>query len=113
MSAPIAIREVAVQYRGRRKRIPEKILGPKDVARFVRGVINGDAREHFVALLLDGRHRPIAYQVVSIGTATVACGPIASMAPIPVINEVSGKGSSKKLRVIRSAREVVSGVPIS
>ena len=72
MSAPIAIREVAVQYRGARKRISEKIHGPEGVVRFVRRVVNGDAREHFVALLLDGRHRPIAYQVVSIGTATAS-----------------------------------------
>ena len=72
MSAPITIREVAVQYRGARKRIPEKIHGPEGVARFVRRVINGDAREHFVSVLLDGRHRPIAYQVVSIGTATAS-----------------------------------------
>ena len=72
MNAPIAIREVAVQYRGARKRIPEKILSPEHVARFVRGVIHGDAREHFVSVLLDGRHRPIAYQVVSIGTATAS-----------------------------------------
>jgi DNA repair protein RadC len=45
---------------------------PEDVARFVRGVVGNDAREHFVAILLDGRHRPIAYQVVSIGTATAS-----------------------------------------
>ena len=27
------------------------------------------AREHFLALYLDSRHRPIAYQIVSIGKA--------------------------------------------
>ncbi len=72
MRSAVAIREVAVQYRGARKQIPEKILSPQHVARFVRGVVNGDAREHFVSVLLDGRHRPIAYQVVSIGTATAS-----------------------------------------
>jgi DNA repair protein RadC len=35
-------------------------------------VVGGDAREHFVVLMLDARHRPIAYQVVSIGTATAS-----------------------------------------
>jgi len=35
-------------------------------------VVRDDAREHFVALHLDGRHRPIAHQVVSIGTASAS-----------------------------------------
>jgi DNA repair protein RadC len=35
-------------------------------------VIGNDAREHFLVLMLDGRHRPIAYQTVSIGTATAS-----------------------------------------
>src|SRR5574338_15618 len=34
--------------------------------------IREDAREHFVALYLDGRHRPIAHQVVSVGTASAS-----------------------------------------
>jgi DNA repair protein RadC len=46
------------------------MLSPVAAARFVRLLLANDAREHFVAILLDGRHRPIAYQVVSIGTAT-------------------------------------------
>ena len=43
-----------------------------EVVEFVRRVVRDDAREHFVALYLDGRHRPIAHQVVSIGTASEA-----------------------------------------
>ena len=72
MSAPTMIREAVVRYRGSRRRVAEAIRGPADAARFVRGVIANDAREHFLALMLDGRHRPIAYQVVSIGTATAS-----------------------------------------
>jgi DNA repair protein RadC len=34
--------------------------------------VRDDAREHFVAVYLDGRHRPIAHQVVSIGTASAS-----------------------------------------
>ena len=45
---------------------------PIEAAEFVRRLIANDAREHFVALLLDGRHRPIGYQVVSVGTATAS-----------------------------------------
>ena len=72
MSAPTLIREVAVRYRGPRRRVQAAIREPAHAARFVRGVIGGDAREHFVVLMLDGRHRAIAYQVVSIGTATAS-----------------------------------------
>lgn len=39
---------------------------------FPRRVVRDDAREHFVELYLDGRHRPIAHQVVSIGTASAS-----------------------------------------
>ncbi len=72
MSAPTVIREVAVRYRGPRRKVPDAIRQPAEAARFVRRLIGGDAREHFVALLLDGRHRAIAYQVISIGTATAS-----------------------------------------
>ncbi len=72
MTAPIVIREAVVRYRGSRRRIAEAIRAPSDVARFIRGVVGNDAREHFVVIMLDGRHRPIAYQVVSIGTATAS-----------------------------------------
>jgi DNA repair protein RadC len=66
------IREAVIRYRGSRRRIAEAIHGPADVTGFVRRVVGNDAREHFVVLMLDGRHRPIAYQVVSIGTATAS-----------------------------------------
>ena len=68
----VRIREAVVRYRGSRRRVTGAMRSPEDVARFVRQVVGNDAREHFVAILLDGRHRPIAYQVVSIGTATAA-----------------------------------------
>jgi DNA repair protein RadC len=72
MTAPTMIREAVVRYRGSRRRIAQAIRSAADVARFIRGVVGGDAREHFVVLMLDSRHRPIAYQVVSIGTATAS-----------------------------------------
>ena len=72
MTAPIAIREAVVRYRGSRRRVAETVHDAAGAARFVRRVIDGDAREHFVALMLDGRHRPIAYQVISVGTATAS-----------------------------------------
>jgi len=72
MTAPTLIREAVVRYRGPARRAGETMRAPADVARFVRALVGTDAREHFVAILLDGRHRPIAYQVVSVGTATAS-----------------------------------------
>jgi DNA repair protein RadC len=66
------IREAVVQYRGPRRKAGEAMRSPADVARFIRGVVGNDAREHFVTLMLDGRHRPIGYQRVSVGTATAS-----------------------------------------
>lgn len=66
------IREVAVRYVGRSARIGTSIRRPLEVVEFLRRVVRDDAREHFVALYLDGRHRPIAHQVVSIGTASAS-----------------------------------------
>jgi DNA repair protein RadC len=66
------IREVAIRYRGRAKRAPDALRSPADVAAFMRRAVTDDAREHFVAIYLDGRHRPVAHQIVSVGTATAA-----------------------------------------
>ncbi len=72
MSTPVMIREAVVSYRGPRRKLPESVRNPVDVARFVRRIVGNEAREHFLVLMLDGRHKPIAYQVVSIGTATAS-----------------------------------------
>lgn len=66
------IREVAIRYIGARRRVAEKIASPTEAARYFRHRIHDDAREHFIALYLDGRHRAIADAIVSIGTATAS-----------------------------------------
>ena len=66
------IREVAVTYRGARRRIGNPLRSPDDVVAFTRRLVAREAREHFVAIYLDGRHRPIGYQIVSVGTATAS-----------------------------------------
>jgi len=66
------IREVAIRYVGARRRVSEKISSPAQAAAYFRRRIHDDAREHFVAIYLDGRHRAIADAVVSIGTATAS-----------------------------------------
>lgn len=66
------IREVAIRYIGARRRAPAKITCPEEVTQYLRRRIHDDAREHFVALYLDGRHRPIADSILSVGTATAS-----------------------------------------
>ena len=50
------IREVAIRYIGARW-VPDKISSPAQAAAYFRRRIHDDAREHFVALYLDGRPR--------------------------------------------------------
>lgn len=66
------IREIALRYTGRLRRAPDAIRSPLDAVAFMRRIVNDDAREHFLALYVNGRHRPIAHRVVSIGTATAS-----------------------------------------
>ena len=66
------VREVVLQYRGRALRAPSVIREPAGAVDLARRIVREDAREHFLAVYLDGRHRPIGHSVVSIGTATAS-----------------------------------------
>ena len=66
------VREAIVQYRGRALKVETPIRDPMQAVSLARRVVRDEAREHFVALYLDGRHKPIAHSVVSIGTATAS-----------------------------------------
>jgi len=66
------IREVAIRYIGRGRKAPAVIRAPLDAVGFMRRAVTDDAREHFLAIYLDGRHRPLAHQTVSVGTATAS-----------------------------------------
>jgi hypothetical protein len=59
MAGAVMIREAVVRYRGTPRAAADKMSTPIDAVRFVRKLVAGDAREHFLALLLDGRQRPI------------------------------------------------------
>ena len=72
MEETTRIREVAVSYKRSARRIESPLRSPADVVRFVRQTVAEDAREHFLAIYLDGRHRPIGFQTVSVGTATAS-----------------------------------------
>lgn len=68
----IRIREVTVRYRGPALTVHDQLTKPEQAAAFARKITHCDAREHFHALFLDGRHRPIAYSLLSLGTATAS-----------------------------------------
>lgn len=61
------IRETVLKYRGPGRKV-SSIMGPADVAHFVARVVDGDPREHLIAVYLDARHAPIGYCIVSVGT---------------------------------------------
>lgn len=70
----IEVREIVVSYKKKTKQYKE-VRDPEDVHKFLKGLLTTNAKEHFIAIYLDGQHSIISYSVCCIGTAT-AC-PIA------------------------------------
>jgi len=68
----VFVREAIVRYRGRKVPTEPQISTPTMAVSIARRVVHDEAREHFTALYLDSRHRPIAHSVVSVGTATAS-----------------------------------------
>ena len=65
------VREVTARYIGpRRKGLT--ISGPGDAACFMRGLLRDEAREHFLALYLNGGHQVVSFSLVSLGSANAA-----------------------------------------
>lgn len=69
---PKIIREVAIRYTQRRFRVRGPVRDPDAAVELARQVVEDDAREHFLAIYLDGRHAVIGLSVVSVGTATAS-----------------------------------------
>lgn len=69
---PTVVREIELRFRGKGRILRTSLRNPSDAARFFRSIIGPDVRENFVAVYLDGRHRPIGWRVVSVGTATTS-----------------------------------------
>ena len=65
------VREVTAKHIGPRRK-PVKIGGPEAAASFIRSLLRDEAREHFIALYLNGAHQVVSYSLVSIGSATSA-----------------------------------------
>lgn len=68
----VRIREVSIRYRGPSLSVNDQLTRPEQAAAFARKITHCDSREHFHVLFLDGRHRPIAYSLLSLGTATAS-----------------------------------------
>ena len=65
------VREVTAKYIGpRRKSI--SIRSANDAACFVRRLLRDEAREHFIALYLNGANQVVSHSLVSLGTANSA-----------------------------------------
>ena len=65
------VREVTARYIGpRRKGLT--ISSAADAASFMRGLLRDEAREHFLALYLNGAHHVLSFSLVSLGCATSA-----------------------------------------
>src|SRR3990172_177021 len=62
------VREVTARYIGPRRRSCV-ITSSEIAANFMRRLLRDHAREHFLALYLDGAHRVVSYSLVSLGTA--------------------------------------------
>lgn len=68
------VREVTLRYSGVRHE-GGSVADPGDAAAMFRRLLGDradDPREFFVAVYLDGRHQPIGWTVVAIGTASAA-----------------------------------------
>lgn len=68
MSGASMIREVTMRQTGRKRAAPAAIRNPEDAAQYVQRRIGSETREHFLAIYLDARHRPIADSIVHVGT---------------------------------------------
>ena len=65
------VREVTARYIGPRRKGPT-ISCPGVAARFMRGLLRDEVREHFLALYLNAAHHVVSFSLVSLGTATSA-----------------------------------------
>lgn len=66
--SPEYVREVTARYVGPRRKSPT-IKEAAGAAQFISSILKDEAREHFVALYLNGAHTIVSYSIVSTGTA--------------------------------------------
>lgn len=65
-AAPLYVAELTRRrYRGR---APKPVRSPEDVFALIGRKLSAESREHFVAILLNARHEPIAVETISVGS---------------------------------------------
>jgi DNA repair protein RadC len=65
------VRQVSVRY-GKKHKTAVDVRGPEAIAKLARKIIQENGKEHVILFCLDGNHSVIAYNIVSVGTATSA-----------------------------------------
>jgi DNA repair protein RadC len=68
----VAALEIGRRVSQRRLREGDTVRGPEDVFRHFHARLRDASQEHFCVLLLDGRHRVLGEEVVSLGTLTAS-----------------------------------------
>lgn len=71
-TALVAALEMGRRVAQRRLREGDPVRGPEDVFRHFHARLRDAEQEHFCVLLLDGRHRVVGGEVVSVGTLTAS-----------------------------------------
>jgi len=66
-----SVREVTAKYIGPRRK-GGAIRESETAAKFMRGLLRDQAREHFMALYLNGAHQIVSFSIVFIGTANAS-----------------------------------------
>jgi DNA repair protein RadC len=72
VAALLACFELGRRVAGRRLRAGTPIRGPEDVYRHYHPTLRHVGQERFFAVLLDGRHRVLGHEIVSLGTLTAS-----------------------------------------
>lgn len=68
----VAALEIGRRVSRRRLREGDTVRGPEDVFRHFHARLRDASQEHFFVLLLDGRHRILGEEVISLGTLTAS-----------------------------------------
>ena len=66
----VLVREVRVNYVGKRHKIYNSITESQHAADIIKKLLPDNSREHFISLYLNGNSEVIAYSIVGTGTAT-------------------------------------------
>ena len=66
----VSIREIQVSYGRKRKATFDAVSDPKDIVKFLEGIMPNNSQEHLFAIYFDSSHTPIGYSIVCTGLLT-------------------------------------------